>query len=130
MKNPRAPLFYGLLKTHEVFDSFPSLRPIIFGFNSCTCNLSKFVDSFLKFQAQKFKSYIRNTEDFIINLSSIKSIPENSFVVTIDVSSLYTSINVKEDPEACFKKLEERKKNKSILSTVINSLILMRFQLD
>ena len=124
MENPRSPLFYGLPKIHKIFDLFPPLRPIVSGFDSCTCNLSKFVDSFLKFQAQKCKSYIRDTKDFLIKLSSIKNIPANSFLVTMDVSSLYTNIDHEEGAEACFKKLEERK-NKSIPSIVIKNLILM-----
>ena len=64
LKNPRTPLFYRLPKIHKIFDSFPPLRPIISGFNSCTCNMSKFVDSFLKFQAQKCKSYIETLKSF------------------------------------------------------------------
>ena len=40
----------------------------------------------------------------------------------MDVSSLYTNIDHKEDAKACFKKLE---KNKSIPSIVIKNLILM-----
>ena len=124
LENPRTPLYYGLPKIHKIFDLFPPLRPIVSGFDSCTCNLSKFVDSFVKFQAQKCKSYIRDTKDFLIKLSSIKSIPANSFLVTMDVSSLYTNIDHEEGAEACFKKLEERK-NKSIPSIVIKNLILM-----
>ena len=83
----------------------------------------KFVDSFLKFQAQKCKSYIKSTKDILIKLSSIKNIPENSFLVTIDVSPLYTNIDHKEGADACLKKLEERK-NKSIPSIIIKNLIL------
>ena len=49
LENPQTPLFYGLPKIHKIFDSFPPLRHIVSGFNSCTCNLSKFVSSFLKF---------------------------------------------------------------------------------
>ena len=90
---------------------------MVSGFNSCTRNLSKFVDSFLKFQAQKCKSYLRDTEDFLMKLSSIEYIPENSFLVTTDVSSLYTNIDPEEGAEACFKKLEERKKNPLHLSS-------------
>ena len=127
LKNPRTPLFYGLPKIQKIFDSFPPLRTIISGFNSCTCIMSKFVDSFIKFQAQKCKSYMRDTKDFLIKLSSVKNIPENNFLVTMDVSSfssLYTNIDHKEGAEACFKKLEERK-NKSIPSITIKNLILM-----
>ena len=59
-----------------------------------------------------------------MKLSSIKNIPENSFLVTMDILSLYTNINHEEGAEACFKKLEERK-NKSIPSIFIKNLILM-----
>ena len=121
---PRTPLFYGLPKIHKIFDLFPPLRLIVSGFDSCTCNLSKFVDSFLNFQAQMCKSYIRDTKDFLIKLASIKSIPANSSLVTMDVSSLYTNIDHGEGGEACFKKLKERK-NKSIPSIVIKNLIPM-----
>ena len=42
----------------------------------------------------------------------------------MDVSSLCTNIDHEEGAEACLKKLEERK-NKCILSIVIEKLILM-----
>ena len=58
-----------------------------------------------------------------MKLSLIKNISENSFLVTMDVSSLYTNIDHEEGAEACFKKLEEKKK--SIPSIVIKNLILM-----
>ena len=48
---------------------------------------------FSKFQAQKWKSYIRDTKDFIKKLSSIKNIHENSFLGIVHVSYLYTNIN-------------------------------------
>ena len=91
------------------------------GLNSCTCNLSKCVDSFLKFPSQKCKSYIRDTKDVPIKLSPTKNIQDNSFLVTMDVSSLYTNIDHEKGTEACFKKLEESK-NKSVLSIVIKNL--------
>ena len=101
----------------KIFDLFPPLRPIVCGFDSCTCNLSKFVDSFLKFQAQKCNTNIRDTKDFLIKLSSVKNIPENSFLITINVSSLYTNIDHEERAEACFQKLEETKINPFHLSS-------------
>ena len=58
-----------------------------------------------------------------MEFSSIKAIPENSFLVTMDVPSLYTNIDHEEGEEACFKKLEERKKTTP--SIVIKSFILM-----
>ena len=94
------------------------------GFNSCPYNLSKFVDSFLKLQTQKYKSYIRYTKDFIMKFSSIRTISENSFLVTMNASSLYANIDDEEVAETCFEKLEERK-SKAIPSIFINSLIIM-----
>ena len=108
LESPPTPLFYRLPKIHKIFDLFPLLQPIVSGFNSCTCNLSKIVDSFSKFQAQKCRPYIRDTKDFIMTLSSITRIPENSFF-TMVVSSLYTNVDPEESTETCFKKLEERK---------------------
>ena len=75
LENTQTSLFYGLPKIHKIFNSFPSLRPNAPDVNSCTCNLSKFVDSFLKFQALKCKSYIRDTKDFLKKFSSITTIP-------------------------------------------------------
>ena len=81
LENPRTPLFYGLPKIHKIFDLFPPLRPLFSGFDSCTSNLSKFVDSFLKFQAQKCKSYIGDTKDFLIKPSSIKISQKTVFLL-------------------------------------------------
>ena len=103
LENPRTPLSYGQPKIHKIFDSFLPLRYIVPGFNSCTCNLLNFVDSFLKFQAQKCKSFIRGNKDFTIKLSSVKNISEDSFFVTMNVSSLYTNVDHEEGAEACFK---------------------------
>ena len=60
----------------------------------------------------------------LIELSSIKNIPENSLFVTIDVLSPYINIHYNEGAEACFKNLEEKKK-KSIPSIFIKKLILV-----
>lgn len=51
LKNTQTLLFYGLPKIHKLFISLPPLRPNAPGVNSFTWNLSKFVDSFVKFQA-------------------------------------------------------------------------------
>ena len=100
------------------------MRPIVSGYDSCTAKLSEFLDSFLKYQAQRCKSYIKDTKDFLIKLRSFKSIPTNCILVTMDVSSLYTNIDQLEGAEACFQKLEERKR-KNIPSILLKNLILL-----
>ena len=97
---------------------------LLYLFVGKVCSLSKFVNSSIKFQVQQCKSYFEVTKYFIIKLPSIK-ILKNSFIVATDVSSLYTKIDHEGGTEACFKKLEERDKNKSISSIVIKDLILM-----
>ena len=61
----RTPSFYGLPKIQKDFDSFPPLRPIFSGFNSCIVKISEFVGIFLKPAAQQNPSYIRDTSHFV-----------------------------------------------------------------
>ena len=98
------------------------MRPIVSGFNSCTAKLSEFLDSFLKYQAQRCPSYIRDTKDFLRKLNSIKELPTDTILVTLDVSALYTNIDQDEGAEACFKRLENRV-NKSFPSEILKRLI-------
>ena len=93
------------------------------GFNSSTMKLSEFLDSFLKHLAQRCKSYIKDTNDFLLKLRTLGDLPPNSILVTMDVSSLYTNIDQEEGAEACYRKLEEREQ-KSVPSLVLKDLIL------
>ena len=72
-KHLTEPRMSGLPKIHNTFTKFPSLRPIVSAFSSCTSRLSEYLDSFLKFQAKKGRSYIRDTKDFLSKLQEIKS---------------------------------------------------------
>ena len=117
---PRTPLFYGLPKIHKVFEHLPPMRPIVSGFGSCTTKLSEF----LEHQAQRCKSYIKDTNQFLLKLQSLKKLPSNTILVTMDVSSLYTNIDQEEGAEACFKKLEQRKR-KNVPSLLLKKLILL-----
>ena len=124
LDEPRTPIFYGLPKIHKLFTKIPPMRPIVSGYQSCTAKLSEFLDSFLKHQAQRCKSYIKDTTNFLVKLQSLKNLPSNTVLVTMDVSSLYTNIDQEEGAEACYLKLEQRK-YKSIPSLVLKKLILL-----
>ena len=89
------PIFYGLPKIHKQFEKFPPLRPIVSQMKSATRRLSEFLDSFLKYQAQRTSSYIRDTKHFLQKITEINQnrLPENAILVTMDVSSLYTNID-------------------------------------
>ena len=88
-------------------------------FNSCTCNLSKFVDSAY---VRKCKSDVRDTKDFIRKLSSVKNILENSFLL-LWTFHLFISTSISK-LKRLFKQLEEKQKN-SIPSIFIKKLIFM-----
>ena len=126
LDKPRTPTFYGLPKIHKDFIEFPPLRPIVSNINSCTRRMSEFLDSFLKYQAKLCSSFVRDTGQFLQKIESINKqrLPNDSILVTMDVSSLYTNIDQEEGAEACFQKLEQRK-NKLIPSNLLKSLILL-----
>ena len=126
LNNPTMPTFYGLPKIHKIFLKFPPLRPIVSNIDSCTRRLSEFLDSFLKYQARLCSSFIKDTKQFLQKIESLNksTIPKESILVTMDVAALYTNIDHEEGAEACFEKLEQRK-NKTITSKVLKSLILL-----
>ena len=128
LQGETTPVFYGLPKCHKVQgNEFPQLRPISSGHSSCTKNLSLYLDSFLKCAAQKTDSYIKDTTHFINRLAGIRT-PTNSntptFLVSMDVISLYPNIDQQEGAEAAFHFMEQRRV-KSIPSTIIKKLILL-----
>ena len=89
--NPlRIPEFYTLTKIHK-----PTLagRPIISisGCSGPTERISAFVDPLLQSISISQASYIRDTTD-IINFIEKKKVNKQTFLVSMDVTSLYTNI--------------------------------------
>ena len=92
---PRIPVFYTLTKIHK---PDPVGRPIISGCDGPTEKISSFVDTLLQPIAQKQQSYIKNTTDFISFIENTK-IGQDTILVAMDVSSLYTNIPQEEGIE-------------------------------
>ena len=96
--NPRSRLFYLTPKIHKDrqnwlnHNKIPPGRPIVSDCNSDTYNLSEYIDSFLQPLATKHPSYVKDTPHFLERINTLRP-PEQSFLVTIDVESLYTNIN-------------------------------------
>ena len=67
-------------------------RPIVSACNSPTENISKYIDHVLKPHMLSLPSYVKDTTDFINKVRNIKIKSKNTFLVTLDVSSLYTNI--------------------------------------
>ena len=85
---PRIPVFYTLTKIHK---PKPVGRPIISGCEGPTERISSFVDSLLQPLAKVQKSYLKDTTE-LINFIEMTKVPENIFLVSMDVTSLYTNI--------------------------------------
>ena len=82
------PVFYTLTKIHK---PKPVGRPIISGCEGPTERISSFVDSLLQPVAKVQKSYLKDTTEFI-NFIERTKVPGNIFLVSMDVTSLYTNI--------------------------------------
>ena len=85
---PRIPIFYTLTKIHK---PKPVGRPIISGCEGPTEKISSFVDSLLQPISRQHKSYLKDTTDFINFIEETK-VSENTILVSMDVTSLYTNI--------------------------------------
>ena len=87
--DPKTPKFYTLPKMHQ--PNNPG-RPVISSINCHTANISKFVDYHLQNHIKKLPSYINQTKDLDLR--------DNSVLVIMDVSALYTNIPNDEGIEA------------------------------
>ncbi|CAH3169437.1 unnamed protein product, partial [Pocillopora meandrina] len=85
---PRIPIFYTLTKIHK---PLPVGRPIISGCEGPTERISSFVDHLLQPIAQKQTSYLKDTTDFI-NFIEKTQVSNDTILVSMDVTSLYTNI--------------------------------------
>ena len=84
----RTPSFYFLPKIHK---QIIKGRPIISGNGSATEKISAFIDEHLKDYVKQTPSFVRDTSDFIQKVEAFQH-PSDFFLVTMDVSSLYTNI--------------------------------------
>ena len=99
---PRIPEFYTLTKIHK-----PTItgRPIISGCDGPTERISSFVDTLLQPISKIQKSYLKDTTDFINFIENTK-VKTRTFLVSMDVTSLYTNIPQNEGIEIVCKAYE------------------------
>ena len=68
----------------------PVRRPIISGCEGPTERLSSFVDKLLQLIAQKQRSYLKDTTDFV-NFIEKTNVSQDTILVSMDVTSLLTN---------------------------------------
>ena len=95
---PKASRFYLLPMIHKQGNTG---RPIISSNGHPTERISEFVDYHFKALVQILPSFIKDTTHFLLYLLKLEPLPENALLVTLDVSSLYTSIHHNEGIDAC-----------------------------
>ena len=107
----RAPEFHLLPKIHKVNN--PG-RPVISSINCHTGRISEFVDYYLQLVVKKLESYVKGTTDFIKKIEAIEHVSDDSYLVSLDVHSLYTNIPHKEGIEAVKQNVKKLKPSISI----------------
>ena len=128
--HPRPATFYTIPKVHKLpnlvvstcpssnLDNFiieaqrlninPLGRPIVSGIDTLTEYVSAFVDRELQPLLANIPSYIKDTTDFLNKLSRFDNLPDNTILVTLDVTALYSSIPHNDGIGACKKHLDRR----------------------
>ena len=133
---PRA--FYLLPKVHKPrlkwpHPFMPEGRPIVSDCGSETYRICELVDFFLKPLATRHPSYIRDTYDFVSRVRNA-SVPSNSFIVTGDVTALYTNMDLRrsmDEVRAIFSaNPDPRRPDEAILSLLDIALNYNDFKFD
>ena len=86
---PRCPLFYGLPKVHK--KDIP-LRPIVSQIDGPTSRLNEYVDKLLYVAEKCIPFLLQDTTAFLQLINANKTCHPDTFLVALDVSSLYTNI--------------------------------------
>lgn len=89
--------FYLLPKIHK--EGMPG-RPIVSAIGHPTEKISEYIDLHLRPHVENLPSYLKDTTDYI-NKTPSADLPNNTLLVTMDVTSLYTNIPHDEGIEAC-----------------------------
>ena len=89
----------------------PPGRPIVSA-NGCPSEkISIFVDHFLNTPSTLNKSYVKDTTHFLKLIRDAGVVPQNSYLVTLDVTSLYTNIPTPSGIQAAKQALEKFRPN-------------------
>ena len=88
-EKPKKPHFYLKPKVHK--EGNPE-RPVISSINCHTLNISDYVDYYLQPIVKEISSYVQDSTDFLRKINQIDFVPSNSYLVSLDVKSLYINI--------------------------------------
>lgn len=95
--NPRHRIFYLLPKIHKdknkwtIPDRMPEGRPIVSDVESESYRVSQYIDAFVTPLSTRHTTYLKNTYEFVNKIRNA-TVPGDCFIVTGDVSALYTNM--------------------------------------
>ena len=118
IKDPKFARFYLLPKIHKRSENVPR-RPVISNCGFYTENISAFLDFPLQPLAREVKSYIKDTNNFLKKLRSLRNIPNDIILCSVDVAGLYPNILHDEGLSALQKRLELKREKKVSTSTLV-----------
>ena len=95
--------------------------------SSTTEKISAFVDEFFRPMAQNLPSYIKDTTHFLEKINQVGKVSNDTYMVTLDVKSLYTNIDNNEGLRVVEEELEKRatKNTPSFAVTLLMKLVLI-----
>ena len=125
-KSPRTPQFYISPKIHK--EGNPG-HPVVSTINCHTANISRYVDYHLQPIVKQIPSYVKDTNNFIHKINAVESVPKNSYLVTMDVRSLYTNIPNAEGISAVKRAFDNYSK-KTISTKVITTFLALILTLN
>ena len=119
--------FYLLPKIHKGIIPPPG-RPILSANGSPTEKISQFEDHLLNPLCPKIRSYVQDSTHFLQIINNLPQLPDTAYLVTMDVTSLYTNIPVQEGIQVVEDLLKEERpntNNKPSNQSLINLLTLI-----
>ena len=107
MNDSKLGRFYLFPKIYKRLHNVPG-RPVISNSSYFTDDISSFLDFYLKPLAQKVKSYIQDTNDFLKKIANLPFLLDNIILCTTDIVGLYPNIPLEEGVIAIRRALDTR----------------------
>ena len=118
VKGPKFACIYLLPKIHKRLHDVPG-RPVISNCSHYTENISSFLGFYLQPLIWEVKSYIKDTNDILKKLRSLRNLHDDITLCTADVAGLYPNISHDEDLSILLKRLDLRQEKDATTSTLV-----------
>ena len=121
-ENRKTSHFYLKPKVHK--EGNPG-RPVISSISCHTSKISKYVDYHLQPTVKENPSYVQDTTYFLRKINQIDFVPDNSYLVFLDVKLLYANIPIAEGIKSVKTSLENYSKRTASTKVITTFLALI-----